>query len=94
MVIIGKVTDQVITPQLILRAGPTVTVSDELVELWGIRSTSFIFEGRGGTKIDVWGRRGDHGDSWIADACGDCFSASEARSKPDLLPPPSDKSLD
>lgn len=92
MVMIGKVTDQAIIPQLTLRAGPTVTVSDELVELWGIWSTSFIFEGRGGTRIDVWGRRGDHGDSWIADACGGCFSASGARSKSDLLPPPSDKS--
>ncbi|MFC5552432.1 hypothetical protein [Methylobacterium iners] len=86
MVMIGKVTDQAIIPQLTLRAGPTVTVSDELVELWGIWSTRFILEGHGGAKIDVWGRRGDQGDSWIADACGGCVSASEA--KP---PPPSVK---
>ncbi|WP_156467535.1 hypothetical protein [Methylobacterium sp. Leaf102] len=94
MVMIGKVTNQAIIPQLTLGAGPTVSVSDELVELWGIRSTSFIFEGHGGTKIDVWGRRGDQGDSWIADACGSCFSASEPSLKPDLLPPPSDNSPD
>lgn len=90
MMMIGKVTDQAIIPQLTLRAGPTVTVSDELVKLWGIVSTRFIFEGGGGTKIDVWGRDG----TWIADACGDCFSAFEANPKQNPLPPPSVKSAE
>ncbi|MCJ2044932.1 hypothetical protein MKK58_10400 [Methylobacterium sp. J-078] len=88
MVIIGQVTDQAIVPRLTLRAGPTITVGDELVKIWGVVSSLFIFEGREGLKIHVWSR----GDKWLADACGDCSFGSGARSKEDPLPPPSIKS--
>ena len=90
MVIIGQVTDQAIIPRLTLRAGPTVTVSDELVKIWGLISTNFIFEGRGDTKIDVWSR-GDHGDRWIVNAYGGSFFSSGLRSQHDPSPPPSIK---
>lgn len=93
MVMIGQVTDQAIIPQLMLRAGPTVIGGDEVINLWGVNSSQFTFEGREGAKIDVWSR-GDQGDRWVVDACGTCFSASEARPKPDLWPPPAVESAD
>lgn len=88
MVMIGKVKDQAFIPQLMLRAGPTVTGGDEVTNLWGVNSSQFTFEGREGAKINVWSR----GDNWVADAGGTCFSASAPNPKLDLLPPPSVKS--
>lgn len=74
MVIVGRVTEQSIVPELIVGAGPRVYAGDEVEIIWGAASPPLMFEGHNRSAIlAFWGEHG-----WVVEACAACFPAMEA----------------
>lgn len=73
MVIVGRVTEQAIVPELILSAGPRAYAGDEVEVLWGARNAPLMFEGQG--RSGLVALRGEQG--WVIESCAACFPAIE-----------------
>ncbi len=86
MVVIGRVTDRAIIPEVTLRAGPNVVMDDVGGKFWGFFGPPIEFQGRDGSGLLVyWGPNG-----WLVESCATCFRPLET-SKPVPPPPPKAK---
>lgn len=84
MVIVGRVTEKAIVPELILGTGPRVYAGDVVEVIWGAAGPPLMFEGHDRSAIlAFWGEHG-----WVVEACSACFPAMEANHKR-LEPTPS-----
>ena len=84
MVVIGRVTDRAIIPEVTLRAGPNAFMGDGGRRIWGFVGSPMAFQGRDGSGLLVYS--GPNG--WLVEACATCFRPLETRQPVLPTPPP------